>query len=88
MAHNYPLPTTRTPFPCYQTQEEYDAHLARASVVHMTALSQPWRRRDVRRFGLMRKVAAIVIGRANASAGGALPPSHRTCFEAAARAFQ
>lgn len=55
------------PLPRYATEREYDAHLARARVVHVTALSQPWRRRDSRRFGIMEKVSRLVLRRVNAS---------------------
>jgi hypothetical protein len=52
------------PLPRYATEVQYDAHLSRASVVHVTALSQPWRKSDDRRFGIMHKVAMLVIERA------------------------
>ena len=55
------------PLPRYTTEAAYDAHLARARVVHVTALSQPWRRRDSRRYGIMHKVSRLVLGRVNAS---------------------
>ena len=38
------------PLPRYQTEGEYERHLFRARVVHVTALSQPWRRHDSVRF--------------------------------------
>ena len=74
------------PLPRYRTEAEYDEHLARARVVHVTALSQPWRKRDSRRFGIMRKVANLVLGRANASHATMTPPQ-AACVERAAEHF-
>jgi hypothetical protein len=68
------------PLPRYATEVEYEAHLQRARVVHVTALSQPWRRRDSRRFGIMEKVSEIVVRRANASAAAMTRPQRR-CLE-------
>lgn len=55
------------PLPRYRTEAEYEAHLARATVVHVTALSQGWRRKDSKTFGIMHKVSELVLRRVNAS---------------------
>ncbi|KAL1527100.1 hypothetical protein AB1Y20_015783 [Prymnesium parvum] len=55
------------PLPRYASQRQYDEHLAQATVVHVTALSKAWRQRDLRKFGVMRAIAAHVISLANRS---------------------
>ena len=72
------------PLPRYATEEQYDAHLRVARVVHVTALSQPWRQRDSRQFGIMEKVSRLVLRRANASAAYQMTPVQRQCLEATA----
>ena len=68
------------PLPRYASEAEYDDHLSRARVVHVTALSQPWRRRDSRRFGIMEKVSRLVLRRANAS-WGSMDAVQRSCVQ-------
>jgi len=71
------------PLPRFATAAEYDEHIARARVVHVTALSKPWRQRDLSRFGVMRKVAARVLELANRSAAerGGMTPQQRECYD-------
>ena len=83
------------PLPRYNSEAEYDAHLERARVVHVTALSQPWRKRDSKRYGIMEKVSALVLKRINATAsipslhgGVAMTELQRRCFETTAMAMR
>ena len=75
------------PMPRYASEGEYDDHLARARVVHVTALSQPWRQRDSRRFGIMEKVSRLVLKRANASVA-TMTRRQRRCLVLTAREMQ
>ena len=75
------------PLPRYATEREYDQHLQRAHVVHVTALSQPWRQHDSRKFGIMEKVSRLVLGRVNQSAES-MSPEQRRCVETTARQMQ
>ena len=68
------------PLPRYATQREYDQHLERALVVHITALSKAWRQRDLRRFGVMESVTRHIVSRANESAGQ-MTDGQRDCLE-------
>ena len=68
------------PLPRYEAEAQYDRHLARATVVHVTALSQPWRRRDSRRFGIMAKVSRLVLRRVNAS-WAHMTDAQRSCVQ-------
>ena len=68
------------PLPRYATSAEYDAHLARARVVHVTALSQAWRQSDSRRFGVMARVSKLVLERVNASSAS-MTRAQRKCVE-------
>jgi len=68
------------PLPRYRSEPEYDRHLARAKVVHVTALSQSWRRKDSDAFGIMHKVSSIVLRRANAS-WEQMTPMQRACIQ-------
>ena len=78
------------PLPRYASEGEYDAHLRRARVVHVTALSQRWRLRDSRRYGIMEKVSRLVLRRVNASSAGAaaMGDELRGCFEQTAAQMQ
>ena len=83
------------PLPRYNSEAEYDAHLERARVVHVTALSQPWRKRDSKRYGIMEKVSALVLKRMNATVsrpslhgGVAMNELQRRCFETTAMAMR
>ena len=75
------------PLPRYASEAEYDAHLSRAYVVHVTALSQPWRRRDSRRFGIMEKVSRLVLLRVNTS-WERMTHAQRRCVELTAEQMQ
>ena len=68
------------PLPRYPTRMEYDKHLKRALVVHVTALSKSWRQRDLRRFGVMDAIARHVISSANLSARE-MTAGQRNCLE-------
>jgi len=72
------------PLPRYGTAVEYDAHLARARVVHVTALSQPWRKRDSRVHGIMHKVSQLVLARVNAS-WDVMSAQHKQCLQTTAQ---
>ena len=81
--------------PRYNSEGDYDAHLERARVVHVTALSQPWRKRDSKRYGIMEKVSALVLKRINATVsipslhgGVAMNELQRRCFETTAMAMR
>lgn len=75
------------PLPRYATEAEYTAHLQQARVVHVTALSQPWRKRDSRRFGIMDKVSRLVLRRVNTSRTG-MSQVQQHCVELVARQMQ
>ena len=68
------------PLPRYGTEAEYDTHLQRARVVHVTALSQPWRRRDSITFGIMAKVSRLVLRRVS-NATTEMNAAQRRCVE-------
>lgn len=75
------------PLPRYTSQAEYDAHLARATVVHVTALSKAWRQRDLHKYGVMRAVAQRVIADANRSLEQ-MTPGQRECLAQVARQME
>ena len=68
------------PLPRYRTAAQYADHLRRATIVHVTALSQPWRNRDMHRFGVLRYLANEIINAVNRSAGASMTHAERRCL--------
>jgi len=71
------------PLPRFRTRRQYNDYISRARVVHTTALSNPWRRKELKDFGVIRRVLQIVLDAVNTSALTALQKTciHRTTHE-------